>query len=107
MFSSESPSVVVITLFCLGIWLFLWRTFVPPPELRNLPRAPILPLIYSYVTAETEERRTIRLLLPCAQRHQSGVVLVWAFGLWIVHCVDPKVCMDISYPYTSTNIPIL
>lgn len=82
----------LLTALAVGLLLVYNRVFAVPTHIRHLPRVPILPLILSYVSGETEERRTLRLLLPCAQAYNSGLVLVWAFGLWIVHCVDPKVC---------------
>lgn len=71
--------------------LTIIRTFVPPPGLRHLPRAPIIPLLYSYLTGEAEDRRIKRLIIPFANEKKDGVVLVYAFGRWIVHVVDHKV----------------
>ncbi|KAI5118891.1 hypothetical protein M0805_002807 [Coniferiporia weirii] len=68
----------------------LARLFSVPGELRHLPCVPIWPLLLSYASGETEERRIKRLFLPCAAKHGEGLVLVWTFGTWFVHCVDPK-----------------
>lgn len=81
----------LLAALAIGLILVYKHVFAVPTQLRHLSRVPIIPLILSYVSGETEERRTLRLLLPCAHTHDSGLVLVWAFGLWYVHCVDPKV----------------
>lgn len=80
----------LFTALAIGLILVYNRVFAVSTPLRHMPRVPIIPLILSYVSGETEERRTLRLLLPCAKTHNSGLVLVWAFALGIVHCVDPK-----------------
>lgn len=33
--------------------------------------------------------------MPCAKKNEGGLVLVWTFGTWMVHCVDPKVFQDL------------
>ncbi|KAH8110287.1 cytochrome P450 [Phellopilus nigrolimitatus] len=70
--------------------LLLRRVFAVPTELKHLPCVPVWPLLRSYASGETEELRIKRLFLPCAEKHGAGLVLVWTFGTWMVHCVDYK-----------------
>ena len=71
--------------------IFLNRVFTPPAELRHLPRAPILPLLWSYISGEVEDVRLKRLILPYANEANEGVVVVYALGRWIVHVLDHQV----------------
>lgn len=70
--------------------------FFVPRELRHLPRVPIPPLLWSYLTAEPEDKRLTRLVLPFANERKEEVVLVWALGRWMVHVLDHKV-RELSY----------
>ncbi|PCH41955.1 cytochrome P450 [Wolfiporia cocos MD-104 SS10] len=56
--------------------LILHRTTQPPPQLRDIPRIPVWPLLLSYISGEVEERRVKRLLLPFARQHQADIVLL-------------------------------
>ena len=63
----------------------------PPAELRHLPRLPIAPLLWSYARGEVDDARIKRLIVPFVREADEGLVLVYAFGRWIVHVVDHKV----------------
>lgn len=79
------------------IFVFVKWAFTPPAELRHLPRAPIIPLLWSYASGEVEDVRIKRLLLPFANEKGEGVVLVYALGRWIVHVLDHQVSVDIGF----------
>ena len=64
---------------------------VPPRNLSHLPRAPIIALLRSYLSGEIESERIKRIILPFANEHGHPLVLVWAFGMWIVHVLDFEV----------------
>ncbi|KAK0460186.1 cytochrome P450 [Desarmillaria tabescens] len=68
---------------------------VPPKNLRHLPRVAILPLLWSYLTGETEDCRIKRLVLPFSRAGEQ-VVLVWALGRWMVHILDYKLAQELS-----------
>ncbi|TFY70743.1 hypothetical protein EVG20_g2277 [Dentipellis fragilis] len=72
------------------------RVFTPPAALRHLPKVPILPLLWSYFRGEVEDVRIKRLIVPFANERNEGVVLVYAFGRWIVHVLDHKIARDLS-----------
>lgn len=78
----------IVLLYVLAKW-----AFTPPAELRHLPRAPILPLLWSYASGEVEDVRIKRLLLPFANKQGEGLVLVYALGRWIVHVLDHQVLL--------------
>ncbi|KAI0346712.1 cytochrome P450 [Trametopsis cervina] len=82
---------------CTGLALFLAaRPFViVPPELRHLPRVPVLPLLWSYLTVEAEDKRLRRLVLPFLNEKGEEVVLVWALGRWMVHILDHKLATEV------------
>jgi hypothetical protein len=85
----RSHWILSATLVC---WSLLLRLlFRVPSSLRDLPRVPIFPLLWSYISGEMENRRLQRLILPFADAHGHGVVVVWAFGRWMIHVLDPKV----------------
>jgi len=74
------------------------RVFIVPASLAHLPRVSVWELLKSYVSREEESQRVRRLLLPFANatgerqgRQKEPVVLVWAFGLWIIHVIDHEV----------------
>ncbi|PPQ77543.1 hypothetical protein CVT24_005233, partial [Panaeolus cyanescens] len=77
-------------------YAFIKWAFTPPSELRHLPRAPILPLLWSYARGEVEDVRIKRLLLPFANEKGEGVVLVYALGRWIVHVLDHQIAKNLS-----------
>lgn len=78
------------------IVILINRAFTPPAELRHLPRAPILPLLWSYISGEVEDVRLKRLILPFANESNEGVVVVYALGRWIVHVLDHQVRLNAS-----------
>lgn len=78
-------------LLALGIVLLIWRLFVVPSHLRHIPCAPVLPLLKSYLSGEVEEQRIRRIILPFALENGHSVVLVWLFGHWFAHIVDPVI----------------
>ena len=71
--------------------LLIRRIFFVPKHLAHLPRVPVLPLLKSYLSSEEESQRIQRLILPFGNERNEPLVLVWAFGLWIVHVLDPEV----------------
>jgi hypothetical protein len=75
--------------------------FVVPSKLSHLPRAPLLPLLFSYLTLESEDQRIRRIILPFANDKGKPLVLVWTFGMWIVHIVDLEVSIQIRGPHSS------
>ncbi|KDR84662.1 hypothetical protein GALMADRAFT_133908 [Galerina marginata CBS 339.88] len=81
--------------FALIVFL-INRAFTPPAELRHLPRAPILPLLWSYISGEVEDIRLKRLILPFANQAGEGVVVVYALGRWIVHVLDHQIAKELS-----------
>ncbi|KAI0308699.1 hypothetical protein OF83DRAFT_1073132 [Amylostereum chailletii] len=82
---------IVISGICAGLF-FISRPFLfVPHDLRHLPRVPILPLLWSYLRGEAEDKRLKRLVLPFANEKNEGIVLVWALGRWMVHILDRKV----------------
>lgn len=62
-----------------------------PTCLRHLPRVSMFATLLSLLTGETEERRVKRLMLPVAEEHGAGLVVVWAIGGWYVHVLDFEV----------------
>lgn len=80
----------------LVIVALIKRALTPPAELRHLPRAPIIPLLWSYASGEVEDVRIKRLLLPFSNDQGEGVVLVYALGRWIVHVLDHQIAKDLS-----------
>lgn len=81
----------IMYLLMLLLILFLKKIFLVPSKFSHLPRAPVLPLLWSYLSAEAEDLRIKRIILPFANDHGHPIVLVWAFGMWIVHVLDFKV----------------
>ncbi|KAL4981894.1 cytochrome P450 [Aspergillus falconensis] len=85
---------------CVAIYLFIfltslfavwaWRVFAVPPELRHIPRVSIPKLLWSYAKAEPEDVRARRLIEPFVEDGED-VVLVWAFGRWIIHVIKDEV----------------
>lgn len=82
-------SIPVLLLLALG-WGFR-KVFVPPSDLAHIPRVSILSLLWSYITKEPESERIQRLFVPLANEVGCSIVLVWTFGIWIVHVLDYKV----------------
>lgn len=88
---SELPTGWKIILPVIFLSIIVKWAFMPPAELQHLPRAPILPLLWSYACGEVEDVRIKRLLLPFSNEKGEGVVLVYALGRWIVHVLDHQV----------------
>ncbi|SJL17001.1 uncharacterized protein ARMOST_20541 [Armillaria ostoyae] len=76
--------------------LFWYRVAIPPRNLRHIPRVAILPLLWSYLTGETEDCRIKRLVLPFSRDAGEQIVLVWALGRWMVHILDFKLAQELS-----------
>ena len=78
-------------LILLALALLVYRWVRVPTGLRHIPQVPILPLLYSYLSGEIEERRVKRIILPFARKAGSNVVLLFCLGEWTVHVLDAKV----------------
>ncbi|RPD54278.1 cytochrome P450 [Lentinus tigrinus ALCF2SS1-7] len=72
----------------LATAVYRWTSV--PPDLRHIPKVPIWPLIWSYLSGEVEERRIKRIILPFARKADADVVLVFVLGQWMVHVLDAK-----------------
>lgn len=88
----SDPWALSLAALCISA-IAIVRVFTPPANLRHLPRVPILPLLWSYARGEVEDVRIKRLIVPFANEKNEGAVLVYAFGRWIVHVFDHKVCI--------------
>ncbi|KAG7442313.1 cytochrome P450 [Guyanagaster necrorhizus] len=77
---------IIIAAFILI--LCCYRITVPPSHLRHLPRVATLPLLCSYLTGESEDRRIKRLIVPFSRDTHEHVVLVWVLGRWMVHILN-------------------
>ncbi|KAK0185499.1 cytochrome P450 [Armillaria mellea] len=86
-------STAIPLVFLLLCW---YQVAVPPRHLRHLPRVAILPLLWSYLTGETEDCRIKRLVLPFSRDAGEQIVLVWALGRWMVHILDFKLAQELS-----------
>ncbi len=86
--SAREILLAVFAIFAAAIY----RWVRVPPELRHIPKVPILPLLHSYLSGEVEEQRVKRVLLPFARKARSNVVLVFCLGEWMIHVMDAKVC---------------
>ncbi|PBK95936.1 cytochrome P450 [Armillaria gallica] len=87
----------ILTAIPLVFLLLCWyRVAIPPRHLRHLPRVAILPLLWSYLTGETEDCRIKRLVLPFSKDAGDQIVLVWALGRWMVHILDFKLAQELS-----------
>lgn len=79
----------IIFLLILG---FIFRKiFIVPSNLAHIPRVSILSLLWSYISKEPESERIQRLFVPLANESGHPLVLVWTFGIWIVHVLDFKI----------------
>ncbi|KAK7463556.1 hypothetical protein VKT23_006903 [Stygiomarasmius scandens] len=67
------------------------KLFSVPRNLSHLPTVPLRPLLWSLLMRESEDERTRNVIIAFANAHGYPVVLVWTFGLWVVHIVDHKV----------------
>ena len=86
--------IVVLSVAIPSLLIFLTiKQFTVPRQLAHLPKVPILPLLWSYASGEAESDRIERLILPFANERGEGVVVVYALGRWIVHCLDAKVIL--------------
>ncbi|KAK7443532.1 hypothetical protein VKT23_015705 [Stygiomarasmius scandens] len=70
--------------------LTAYKIFVVPRSLAHLPKVSVLALLGSYISKEPEDKRIHRLILPFANE-QHPLVLVWAFGFWVIHVMDYEV----------------
>jgi len=86
--------IPIVTTVAILAALFINKLLTPPPELRHLPRISVLSLLWSYLIGEVEDARIKRLIVPIANKTDEGVVLVYAFGRWIVHVIDHKVFIN-------------
>ncbi|KAI0793858.1 cytochrome P450 [Fomes fomentarius] len=84
--SAREILLAVFAIFATAIY----RWVRVPPELRHIPKVPILPLLHSYLSGEVEEQRVKRVLLPFARKARSNVVLVFCLGEWMIHVIDAK-----------------
>lgn len=75
-----------LVLAILAYWIFAC-----PRHLRHLPRVPVWPTLLSFLSGETDADRLRRLVLPYADAHGHGLVLLWMLGDWYIHVLDPKV----------------
>lgn len=82
-----APILALLSLFLL----LIIKQFTVPRDLAHLPKVPILPLLWSYASGESESERIERLIVPFANERGEGVVVVYALGRWMVHCLDAKV----------------
>ncbi|GJJ12835.1 hypothetical protein Clacol_007080 [Clathrus columnatus] len=67
------------------------KLFIVPSNLAHIPRVSILSLLWSYISKEPESERIQRLFLPLANESGHPIILVWTFGLWIIHVLDFKI----------------
>lgn len=86
---TSTRDVLLALLAAVTVAIYRWVRV--PSELRHIPKVPILPLLYSYLSGEVEEQRVKRILLPFARRARTNVVLVFCLGDWMVHVVEAKV----------------
>jgi len=103
-FLAMSMSWYIPALVSLLVILAISFITVPPRNLAHLPRAPILELLKSYVSGEIESERIKRIVLPFANEHGHPLVLVWAFGMWIVHVIDFEVRKSHSALHTIVTL---
>lgn len=82
----------------IGLLVVAKFLFLVPSKLSHLPRALLLPLLFSYLSLEPEDQRIRRIILPFANEKEEPVVLVWAFGMWIVHVVNFEVRAQVPLP---------
>lgn len=94
----------VFCIVCVVVFIVAKSFFFVPAELRHLPRVPILPLLWSYLSGEEENKRLRKLILPFANAKKEEVVLVWALGRWMVHILDQKVLISF---YVNRSVLIL
>lgn len=89
--------LVLLLSAALGVIVHsVYSLFTPPRKLRHIKKMPLGPLLLSYARGESEDRRIKDLILPFAKERNEAMVLVFAFGRWLVHVVDPKVIILIS-----------
>ena len=85
--------------------IHVYRRVCVPRHLRHIPKVPLLPLLFSYISGEVEERRIRRVILPFAQKVNTDVVLVFTLGEWMVHILDAKVTS--SHVYRTKYLEII
>ncbi|EGO03909.1 hypothetical protein SERLA73DRAFT_175595 [Serpula lacrymans var. lacrymans S7.3] len=94
---NQSSMILYTTgLVALSLSYALYRLLALPSHLRHLPSVPIWPIVLSYARQEPDDVRIKRLLLPYANKHSEGVVLVWVFGQWMVHILDPQLAFQVN-----------
>jgi len=81
-------SFASLTLTLIGLITLIRWIFSPPASLAHLPRAPMGPLLLSYISGEVEDRRVKRILLPYAAQVRSDILLVWVLGTWMVYVLE-------------------
>ncbi|GJJ12828.1 hypothetical protein Clacol_007073 [Clathrus columnatus] len=82
------------------------KLFIVPSNLAHIPRVSILSLLWSYISKEPESERIQRLFLPLANESGHPIILVWTFGLWIIHVLDFKASDQNSMSFFFPTIPI-
>ncbi|EGO03908.1 hypothetical protein SERLA73DRAFT_69726 [Serpula lacrymans var. lacrymans S7.3] len=91
------------TISLLALTYLLHRFLAVSSHLRHLPALPIFSITWSYICQEPDDVRFKRLIIPYANKHSEGVVLVWIFGQWTVHVVDPQIVYQVNG--NITNFP--
>ncbi|EGO03905.1 hypothetical protein SERLA73DRAFT_102238 [Serpula lacrymans var. lacrymans S7.3] len=91
----------------------LFKLFSVPSHLRHLPHVPALPLLWSYIRREPEDVRMKRFLLPLvneSSESSEGIALMWAFGGWVVHILDPQLYAQVkgltTKHFSTKDLPI-
>ncbi|EGO03906.1 hypothetical protein SERLA73DRAFT_69725 [Serpula lacrymans var. lacrymans S7.3] len=98
--SIQSPTIW-LTFGPLALSYSLYRFLAVPSHLRHLPALPIFSVVWSYICQEPDDVRIKRLILSHAKKYSEGVVLVWMFGRWTVHVVDPKLAFQVTADVTN------
>jgi len=98
-----------LTFLALGAFTALvLHLFTVPASLRRLPKVPIVPLLWSYVSGKVEDSRIKRIIIPFSKQKGEDIVVVYAFGLRIVYDLDHKASLSNTTGYLSlTTFSIL
>jgi hypothetical protein len=76
-----------------------------PQDLAHLPRAPLWPLLKSYIRNEPDDVRYRTQLLPMLDRDGHGVVLVWTLGQWMTSSACTRlISIQVDGWFTSLTI---
>lgn len=86
-----------------GLFYVAKAVFGVPAHLRHLPRVPVLPLLWSYLSGEVEDTRIRRLILPFLIDKNEPLVLVWVLGRWMVHILDIKALLSCHRSYNPSH----